>query len=59
MFGDMELEFAYEVESIFSDNVKEHAPPLAGASVGRGVRVVVKLDHVNRAASGGCCVSSC
>jgi len=40
-------------------NVKEHAPPLAGASVRRGVRVVVTEDHVNRAASGGCCVSSC
>jgi hypothetical protein len=35
-------------------NVREHAPPLAGASFGRGVRVVGTLDHVNRAASGGC-----
>ena len=41
------------------ENVKEHAPPLAGASVGREVWVVVTLDHVNRAASGGCSVSSC
>ena len=40
-------------------NVKEHAPPLAGASVGRGVRVVAAVDHVNRGARGGCRVSSC
>ena len=44
---------------ISSTNVKEHAPPLARASVGRGVRVEVTQEHVNRAASGGCCVSSC
>ena len=35
-------------------NVKEHAPPLARASVDHGVRVEVKREHVNRAASGGC-----
>ena len=38
----------------FLSNVKEHAPPLAGESVRRGVSVVATIDHVNRAASGGC-----
>ncbi len=37
-----------------SPNVKEHAPPLARASFGRGVRVEITEEHVNRAASGGC-----
>lgn len=41
-------------ESSFFPNVQEHAPPLAGASVDRGVRVKVTQEHVNRAASGGC-----
>ena len=43
----------------FLENVKEHAPSLARASVGRGVKIGITLDHVNRAASDGCCVSSC
>ena len=40
-------------------NVKEHAPPLAGASVetGDGVHNTGYVD--DKAASGGCCVSSC
>ena len=40
-------------------NVKEHAPPLAGAHVETGGRVHITGDVVDRAASGGCCVSSC
>jgi len=40
--------------NIFLHNVKEHAPPLAGASFGRGVRVEITQEHVNSAASGGC-----
>ena len=44
---------------IFLANVKEHATPLAGAAVERGVEVHVSGDVDNRAASGGCCVSTC
>jgi hypothetical protein len=40
-------------------NVKEHATPLAGASVEMGVEVHTTGDVADRAASGGCCVSSC
>ena len=40
-------------------NVKEHAPPLAGAHVETGKRVHITGDVDDRAASGGCCVSSC
>ena len=43
----------------FLPNVKEHAPPLAGASDETGVEVHVTGDVDDRAASGGCCVSSC
>ena len=44
---------------IFLENVKEHAPPLAGVGVETGVKVHVTRDVANRAASGGCCVSTC
>lgn len=40
-------------------NVEEHAPPLAGASVETGVGVHITGDVADKAASGGCCVSSC
>ena len=40
-------------------NVQEHATPLAGASVERGVEVHVTGEVENRAASGGCCASPC
>jgi len=40
--------------SSFLPNVKEHAPPLARASVDHGVSVKITQEHVNRAASGGC-----
>jgi len=40
-------------------NVKEHAPPLAGAHVETGEKVHITGDVADRAASGGCCVSSC
>jgi len=46
-------------EICFLPNVKEHAPPLAGAHVETGVEVHVTGDVADRAASGGCCVSSC
>jgi len=45
--------------SISLENVKEHAPPLAGAHVETGVEVHDTGDVADRAASGGCCVSSC
>ena len=41
-------------DSSILHNVKEHATPLAGASVERGVEVDVTGDVDNRAASGGC-----
>jgi hypothetical protein len=44
---------------IILENVKEHAPPLAGASVETGVDVHTTGDVADRVASGGCCVSSC
>lgn len=44
---------------IYSENVQEHAPPLAGASVETGIRVHDTGDVDDKAASGGCCVSSC
>jgi hypothetical protein len=40
-------------------NVKEHATPLAGASVETGVEVHVTGDVADKAASGGCCASAC
>jgi len=40
-------------------NVKEHAPPLAGAHIETGVEVHITGDVDDRAASGGCCVSTC
>ena len=40
-------------------NVKEHAPSLAGASVETGVEVHATGDVAHKAASDGCCVSSC
>ena len=43
----------------FLQNVKEHATPLAGAGVERGVEVHVTGEVENRAASGGCCASAC
>ena len=44
---------------ISSENVKEHAPPLARAHVETGVEVHNTGDVDDRAASGGCGVSSC
>ena len=41
------------------ENVKEHAPPLAGASVETGNGVHNTGDVADRAASGGCCGSPC
>ena len=38
----------------FLENVKEHAPPLAGASVETGMEVHVTGDVDDKAASGGC-----
>ena len=38
-------------------NVKEHAPLSAGAHVDHGVDVGITVEHVNRAADRGCCVS--
>jgi len=40
-------------------NVQEHATPLAGADVETGEKVHVTGDVADRAASGGCCVSTC
>ena len=40
-------------------NVKEHATPLAGAGVETGVEVHITSDVADKAASGGCCVSTC
>ena len=45
--------------SSFRPNVKEHAPPLAGAHAETGVEVHITGGYADRAASGGCCVSSC
>ena len=39
-------------------NVKEHALPLAGASDETVVRVHITGDVDDKAASGGCCVST-
>jgi len=44
---------------ISSTNVKEHAPPLARAHVETGEKVHITGDVFDRAASGGCCGSSC
>ena len=44
---------------IFFSNVKEHAPPLATTSVETGVKVHDTGDVDDKAASGGCSVSSC
>jgi hypothetical protein len=38
----------------YPTNVKEHAPPLARASVETGKRVHITGDVADRAASGGC-----
>lgn len=38
----------------FQPNVKEHATPLAGASIETGLEVHVTSDVADRAASGGC-----
>ncbi len=40
-------------------NVKEHATLSASASVDHGVNVEITVEHVNRAADRGCCVSTC
>jgi hypothetical protein len=39
--------------------VKEHAILSAAANVDHGVEVETTGEHVNRAADGGCCVSTC
>jgi hypothetical protein len=44
---------------LFLENVKEHAPLSAAASVDYGVGVETTENHENRAADRGCCVSSC
>ena len=43
--------------SRFWSNVKEHATLSAGAHVDHGVDVGITVEHVNRAADRGCCVS--
>lgn len=43
----------------FLQNVKEHAPPLAGASVETGVGVHNTGDLADKTASSGCCGSTC
>jgi hypothetical protein len=43
----------------FPENVKEHAPLSARASVDHGVDVEITKEHVNKAADRGCCVSTC
>ena len=40
-------------------NVQEHAPPLARAHVETGKKVYNTNDVDDKAASGGCCVSTC
>jgi len=45
--------------SISSTNVPEHAPLSAGACVDNGVDVETTGEHENRAADGGCRVSTC
>jgi len=40
-------------------NVKEHAPPPAGAHSETGVEVQTTLDSADKAAGGGCRVSPC
>jgi hypothetical protein len=44
---------------IFLANVKEHATLSAEAHVDHGVEVGIEIEHVNRAADRGCCVSTC
>ncbi len=44
---------------LFLSNIKEHAPPLAGAGVETGMEVHTTGGAVDKAASGGCCASSC
>ena len=43
----------------FETNVKEHAPPPAGAHSETGVEVQTKQDSADKAAGGGCCASPC
>jgi hypothetical protein len=50
---------ADELNRFSQTNVKEHAPPLAGAHVDTGIEVHTTGDVDDKAASGGCCVSSC
>jgi len=44
---------------ILRDNVKEHAPLSARASVDHGVGIETTGEHENSAADRGCCVSTC
>jgi len=44
---------------IFLGNVNEHEPPLTGASVETGVKVHIAVDVADKAAGGGCLVSTC
>jgi len=50
---------AIESGVISLPNVKEHAPPIAGAHVETGEKVHITGDVADRAASGGCCGSPC
>ncbi len=50
------------VNNLFPQNFvqrQEHAPPLATAHVETGKKFHITGDVTDRAASGGCCVSSC
>ena len=51
--------FSGYVDKLFLPNVKEHAPPLARAGVGRGVEGCVTGDHRNWAAGMGRSAAAC
>ena len=48
-----------KIADICPENVKEHAPLSARASINRGVGVEKTGEHVNRAADRGCSDSTC
>ncbi len=56
--GKMSSRFVI-VSSNSQTNVKEHATLSARARVDHGVEVETTLEHENRAADRGCCVSTC
>lgn len=48
-----------EARACLSNNVSEHAPLSAGASVDHGVEVETTQEHEDRGADRGCCDSAC